>query len=134
MRELPVARAVADREDVGDVRATLRVGTDPRPPVERDASRLEPEAVHERRAPGRDEHEVALDHLVAVERDAQPAARVLDPIAARLEVHRDAALPELLQELGTCLLVLLRDEGRQHLDDRHLRAEPVRRSTRTRSR
>src|SRR3954468_1283297 len=55
--------------------------------------------------------------------DAQAAAGVLDPVAGGLEVEGDAALLELLGQLLGGVGVLLRDQLREHLDDRHLGAE-----------
>src|SRR5439155_2662371 len=55
--------------------------------------------------------------------DAQPVAGLLDLRALLLEVERDPALPELLRELLRGVRVLLRDQLRQHLDDRHLGAK-----------
>src|SRR5581483_12279974 len=77
VRELPVAGAVADRVDVRHGRAAVLVGGDALAAVELDADRLQPEALDERRAPDRDEHEVALDRLVVAVVDGQPAAGLL---------------------------------------------------------
>src|SRR5439155_331892 len=123
MRELPVAGAVANGVDVRDSRAAVLVGGDPVPPVELDADLLEAEALDERPAPDRDEHQVGIDGLAVAEIDAQPVAGLLDLRALLLEVERDAALAELLRELGCRVVVLGRDQLRQHLDDRHLGAE-----------
>src|SRR5918996_1700257 len=122
--ELPVAGAVADRVDVRDGRAPVLVRGDAVLRVEVDAERLEPDVLRDRAAPRGDEHEVALDRLAA-EVHLQAVARVLDPVALRLEVDGDAALLELLRERLGGVLVLLRDERGEHLDDRHLAPEPL---------
>src|SRR4029079_12970322 len=93
--ELPVAGAVADGIDVRLGGAAVLVGGDARALVELDADLLQAEAFDERAASGGDEHQVALDRLVAVVLDAQPVAGVLDAVAAGVEVHVDAALAEL---------------------------------------
>ena len=67
VRELPVAGAVADRVDVRDGRAAVLVGGDALARVELDAGRLEPDALDERAAADRDEHQVAVDRLAVAE-------------------------------------------------------------------
>ena len=57
-----------------------------------DAGRLEPDALDERRASDRDEHEVALDRLALAEVDDEPGAGVVDLRALLAEVERDPAL------------------------------------------
>src|SRR5262249_61186888 len=52
-------------------------------------------------------------------------AVVVDLRALLAEVQRDTALLELLRQLLGRVLVLLRDQGRKHLDDRHLGAEAL---------
>src|SRR5205085_3791905 len=63
--------------------------------------------------------------LALAEVDGQPVARLLDLRALLLEMERDPAPPEALRELLRRVGVLLRDQRRQHLDDRHLGAEAV---------
>src|SRR2546430_634838 len=53
----------------------------------------------------------------------QRGARVFDLRALLLEVERDPALAKLLRQLLRGVLVLSRNQPRQHLDDRHLGAE-----------
>ena len=125
VRELPVAGAVADRVDVRDGRAAVLVGGDARALVELDAGGLEAEPLDERAAADGDEHQVGLHGLAVAEVDGELGAVVLDLRALLAEVERDAALAELLRELLARVLVLLRDQRRQHLDDRHLGAEAV---------
>ena len=95
----------------------------PWPLVELDARGLEPEPLDERRAPDRDEHEVGLDGLALAEVDGERGAGVLDLRARLAELEPDSPLAELLGELRRGVLVLRRDQPRQHLDDRHLGAE-----------
>src|SRR5439155_23452435 len=61
--------------------------------------------------------------LAVPEMDGEGAALLLDLRALLLEVERDPVLPELLGELLRRVGVLLRDQRRQHLDDRHVAAE-----------
>src|SRR5207253_1040998 len=92
--------------------------------VELDADLLEPEALDRWPAPHRHEHEVGLYRLALAEVDAQAVAGFLDLLALLLEMERDPSPPELLRELLRGVRVLLRDQRREHLDDRHLGAEP----------
>src|ERR1022692_5192342 len=57
--------------------------------------------------------------------DRQLGAVVLDTRALLAEVERDAPFPELLRQLLGGVGVLLRDQRVEHLDDRHLAAEPA---------
>src|SRR5919198_1787708 len=120
--ELPVAGAVTDGVDMADCRAAVFVGGDALLLVEIDADLLEAEVVDERTAAGCDEHEVAFLLLAAVVND-ESAVALLDLVALGLEVDLDAPLLELLGELLGRVVVLLRDERRKHLDDRHLAAK-----------
>ena len=90
-----------------------------------DAGRLEPDALDERRAADRDEHQVALDRLAVAEVHGQRVALLLDLRALLAELQRDPALAERLRELLRRVRVLLRDQRVEHLDDRHLGAEAV---------
>ena len=125
VRELPVPGAIADRVDVRDGRPPMLVGRDPLAPIELDADLLEPEPLDERPAPDRDEHEIRVHGLAVAEVNAQPVAGLLDLRALLLEMQRDPAPAELLRELLGRVVVLGRDQLRQHLDDRHLGAEAV---------
>src|SRR5207302_6081044 len=78
MRELPVARAVADGVDVANRRAPALVRGDPLALVELDADLLEAEVLDRRASPDRDEHQIALDRLAVAEVHGQPAAGVFD--------------------------------------------------------
>src|SRR5919106_1553532 len=122
--ELPVARAVADRVDVRDGRAPVLVRGNALLRVEVDAERLEADVLRDRPPARGDEHEVALDRLAA-ELHLQTAPRVFDPVALGVEMDGDAAFLELLPQLLGRVLVLLRDERRQHLDDRDLAPEAL---------
>ena len=122
MGELPVPGAVADGVDVRAARATMLVGGDSDAPVELHAGSLEADPFHKRPAADRDEHQIRLYGLALPEVDGHLGAVVLDPRGLLAKVQRDAALSELLGQLLARILVLLRDE-REHLDDRHLRAE-----------
>ena len=124
MRELPVTGDVAGGIDVRHVRAAMVVGADSLA-VERDARRLEPDPVDERCAADRDEHQVAVDRLSLSEVDGEVRAVVVHLRALLREMLRDLTLSEGLLELLGRVLVLCRDEVRQHLDDRHLGAEAV---------
>ena len=86
---------------------------------------LEAESLDGRTATDRDEHEIGLNRLAVAEVHGQRPAVVLDLRALLLEVKGDPALAELLRELFGRVSVLLRDERRQHLDDRHLAAEAM---------
>ena len=55
--------------------------------------------------------------------DGEGPAQLLDLRALLLEMERDPAFSELLGELLRRVRVLLRNQRRQHLDDRHLAAE-----------
>ena len=103
----------------------MLVGGDPLALVELDADVLEPEAFDARSAADGNEHQVCLDGLAVAEVNRERAARVLDLRALLLEMKRDPALAELLRELFRRVRVFLRNEARQHLDDRHLAAEAV---------
>ena len=72
-----------------------------------------------------DEHQVALDRLAVAEGDAKRVAVLLDAGALLAELQRDPTLPERLRELLRRVRVLLRDQRVEHLDDRHLGAEPA---------
>jgi hypothetical protein len=123
MGELPVAGAVADRIDVADRRPTVLVGGDALALVKLDANLLEPEVLDIRAAADGDEHQVALHGLAVAEVDGEAAPRILDLRALLLEVKGDPAPVELLRELLRGIVVLGRDQRRQHLDDRHVRPE-----------
>ena len=125
MGELPVSGAVADGVDVRNGCAATLVGRNADTAVVLDPDRLQPEPLDDRATPRRDEHEVALDDLAFAEVDAQGLAGLLDLRALRPEVNGDPPPLELLQELRGCVFVLLRDERREHLDDRHLRGEAL---------
>src|SRR5215203_1975888 len=99
------------------------VGRDPLALVELDADPFQPEPLHRRTAPDGDEHQVGVDRLAVAELDPHPVTAVVDPGALLLEVQRDPALLELLRELVRRVVVLGRDELRQHLDDRDLGTE-----------
>src|SRR5207237_9371508 len=106
-----------------DGRAAVLVGGDALAAVELDADLLEAEVLDVRRAPDRDEHQVGLGGLTLAEVDRERAPLLLDLRALLAEVERDFLLLERLRELLRGVFVLLRDEPRQHLDDRHLAAE-----------
>ena len=107
MGELPVAGAVADRIDVRDGRAAVLVGGDALALVELDAGRLEADALDERPAADRHEHQVALDRLAVAEAHLQRVALLLDAGALLAELQRDAALAERLRELLRGIGILL---------------------------
>ena len=69
-----------------------------------------PDAVDERRAADRDEHQVAVDRLALAEVHGELVAVVVDLRALLREMERDAALLERLLELLRRVLVLGRDE------------------------
>src|SRR6266516_426024 len=123
--ELPVARAVTDRVDVLDGGAAVLVRSDAFALVELDADCFEAHPFDGRAAADGDEHEIGLDRLAVAEMYGQRASRVLYLPALLLEVKRDAALAELLRELLRRISVLLWDQRRQQLDDRHLTAEAL---------
>src|SRR5829696_4298539 len=125
VRELPVAGAVAHGVDVRNGRPAVLVGGDALAPVVLDADLLEAQPLDRRAAADRDEHQIRLDGLALAEVHGERAARLLDFRALLLEVERDPAPPELLGELLGRVGVLLRDQARKHLDDRHLRAEAL---------
>src|SRR5512132_431228 len=125
VRELPVAGAVADGVDVLDRRPAMLVGGDTGALVELDADLLEAEVLYQRTAADGDEHQVGLDRLAVAEVDRERRARVLHFRALLLEVEGDAALLELLRQLGRGSVVLHRDQLREQLDDRHLGAEAL---------
>src|SRR5262249_60078702 len=85
----------------------------------------EPDSFDERAATDGDEHEIRLHHLAVAKMNRELRAVVLHLRALLLEVERDAAPAELLRELLRRVRVLLRDERRQHLDDRHLAADAL---------
>ena len=89
------------------------------------AGGLEADALDERPAADRHEHQVALDRLAVAEDHRQRVALLLDAGALLAELQRDAALAERLRELLRRIGVLLRDQRVEHLDDRHLGAEAV---------
>src|SRR5918995_1418951 len=124
VRELPVAGAVADSVDVVDGGAAVLVGRDPLSRVQLDPELLEAEVLDLGRTPDGDEHQVGFHRLALAEVDGERGARVLDLRALLLEVEGDRALAELLRELLGGVRVLLRDQAREHLDDRDLGAEP----------
>ena len=103
----------------------MRVGLDARARIERDAGSLEPDALDDRRAADRHEHEVALRRLALTEVDGQRAAGVLDLRALLAEVDDDPAPRERLAQLARRVRVLLRNERVEHLDHRHLGAEAL---------
>src|SRR4029079_4086915 len=123
VRELPVARAIADRVDVRNSGAPVLVGGDSLAPVELDADLLETEAFDDGAAADRHEHQVCLHRLALAEVHGELRAVVLDLRALLAELERDAAPAELLRELLRRVVVLLRDERVEHLDDRRLAAE-----------
>src|SRR5207244_6113684 len=125
VRELPVARAIADGVDVVHSRAPMLIRGNSLPPVEVDADRLETDPFDARAAAHRDEHQVGFDGLAVSEMDGEHAAVVVDLRALLLEVERDATLAELLGELPGRVRILLRNERRQHLDDRHLATQAL---------
>ena len=103
----------------------MLVRRDPLPRVELDADLLQAKALGDRAAADRDEHQVAVDGLAVAEIDAEPVAGLLDLRALLLEMKRDPAPSELLRQLGGRVVILHRDQLRQHLDDRHLGAEAL---------
>src|SRR6185436_11622232 len=104
---------------------SVLVGGDALSLVELHADVLEPEPLDNRTAPDRYEHQIRLDGLAVAEMHRQLGAVVLDLRALLLEMQCDAALAELLRKLLRGVDVFLRNEVRQHLDDRHLAAEAV---------
>src|SRR5207302_1745001 len=94
------------------------VGLDALALVELHAGRLEADALDDRPAADRDEHQVAVDGLALAEMHGQRVALLLDLRALLAEVQRDAALAEDLRELLRRVGVLLRDQRVEHLDDR----------------
>ena len=71
------------------------------------------------------EHEVALDGFALAEVDDERRARVLQLRALLAEMDDDAAPRIRLAELARRVGILLRDEGVEHLDDRHLGPEAL---------
>ena len=84
--ELPVPGAIADGVNMRDVGAPRLVGADAGAPVELDAGGLEPDALDERAATDRDEHQVCLHRLAVAEMHRELGAVV---------VHLRALLAEL---------------------------------------
>src|SRR3954468_15925499 len=123
--KLPVAGAVADGVDVRHVGPPVVVGRDACALVEFDAGLLEADFRDERAAPDADEHQVGRHALAVAVVDDELRAVVLDPRALLAQLERDAATPELLRKLLRRLRVLLRNQGVEHLDDRHLGAEAL---------
>src|SRR5262245_23830516 len=123
VRQLPVAGAVADRVDVRHGGAAVLVGRDSLALVELDADRLETETLDRRPSADANEHQVALDRLTVTEMDSQAVTGLLDLRALLFEMKRDPAPTELFRELLRGVRILLRNERREHLDDRHLAAE-----------
>src|SRR5262249_55461358 len=125
MGELPVAGAVADGVDARDARAPPRVGRNARSAIELDARSFEADPFDQRRPAGGDEHQVRADGLAVAEMDGELRSGVFDLRALHAEMQGDVAPAELLRELTRHVRVLLRDQGRERLDDRHLAPEPL---------
>src|SRR5450756_1197280 len=120
--ELEAGHDVADGVDVRDTRVQPLVRDD-ESAVECHALLLVTEAVRARAAPYGDEQQIGVDRLARLERDVH--AVVVLGRAAEPHAHPegDPALAEgPLEGLGE-RLVLVRDEVRQGLDDRDVRAE-----------
>jgi len=86
---------------------------------------LETDALDEGRPADGDEHQVAVGRLAVPEVHGEVRAVVVDLRALLRKVLRDPPLAERLLELLRGVLVLGRDQVRQHLDDRDLGAEAV---------
>ncbi len=125
VRELPVTGTVADGVNVLDRRAAMFVCGDALALVELDADRFEAQSLDGRAATDRDEHEIRINRLAVAEVHGQRASLVFHLLALLLEVKSDPALAKLLRELFRRVRVFLRDQRRQHLDDRHLAAEAI---------
>ena len=125
MRELPVAGTVADGVDVLDGGASVLVCSDALPFVELDPDRFETQSFDARAAADGYEHEIRFDRLAVAEVHGQRTSLLLHLGALLLEVKGDPAPAELLRELLRRVRILLRNQRRQHLDDRHLAAEAL---------
>ena len=130
VRELERARHVAAGPDVRDAGAQVLVGLDGL--AGRDAEFLQPVAFEPRHAADRADEPIELDALLEAAFPAPPASTTIAfAVAVALDAQRlvpDQHVHAVMLErgLGQCrhLLVLADHHARQHLDLRHLRAEP----------
>ena len=120
--------AVADREDVRQVRPELGVDQNLAARAEREPERRGINPGERRLPPDRNEHVVAVESLalaLLLDRDEDAVART--PSARDLRARAD--VEPLLAEDAVCLahdvVVHAGKDRRQQLDDRHLRAEPA---------
>jgi hypothetical protein len=107
------------------IRASCPIAFSAATSLERNAGRFEPEPLDDRRPADRHEHQVGFDALPLAEVDDEMRAEVVHRGALLAEVDVDPPLLERLGELLRGIGVLLRDQRRQHLDDRHGAAEPL---------
>jgi len=122
VRQLQGRDEVADRADRRD--RGLAVGVDlDEAPLHLDADQLVAQSLGHRPAADRDEQQLGLDGLAPLEVYDDAGGGVLHLGEAGPELLLDAALAEgALEQLGGRLL-LQRDQVRQRLDDRDVRAE-----------
>jgi hypothetical protein len=116
VRQLRGVDEVADRGDRRDARPAERVHLD-ETPLHGHAGFFVAEAIGDRAAADRDQHEVGVERLAALERDRDPGVRVLDRLETGAELEADAAAPERpLQQLRTCLVLQRQQLGKQFHD------------------
>ena len=122
VRELRRVDEIADRGDRGDARPAERVHRD-ETPLHGHAGFFVAEAIGDRAAAHRDQHEVGVERLAALERDRDAGVRVLDRLETGAELEADAAAPEgPLQQLRARLVLQRQQLGKQ-LHDRDLGPE-----------
>ena len=123
--ELPVAGAVADRVDV---RHLVRRWSSAAMPLRLSNSTPASSRPRPSTSGARPTATSIRSHSIvspSPKWTVSAAAVLLDLRALLAELERDAALAERLGELLRGVLVLLRDQRRQHLDDRHLGCRSV---------
>src|SRR4051794_58757 len=121
-RELEAGDDVADREHAGHVGAQPLVGED-EAAVHLDALLLVPEVGGCRAATDRDQQQVRLVGVAALDGDLDAGVGALDLLERLAGLERDAALAERpLERLGR-LLVLRRQQAGERFDDGHVDAE-----------
>jgi hypothetical protein len=118
----PDGDQVADRVHALDRRAQELVGDD-EAPFDANALLLVAEVGRRRSPPDRDEQQLGLERLAAVERDPHAVVGALDLLEPGAQLEADAAPAEGPLELLGIRVVLEWDEVGQRLDDRHLGAE-----------